>query len=512
AVQRNIYLIDNEGQILNILHLPQQQFTYIFKEFSVGENGELYHMQSSKDGIHILEWTFVENNEVENSYPDKFSEIYHFNQFIEQEPELEERPSLAKTTGSVTRSQALVTADEYVQHIWTATAANIGTTSLVTTPTWIVIGQNQRVPYKWGGFNTVAEFDAGIAAGKLAGDMNTSAGVDWSGCVGADCSGFVSVCWTSGRKTTSTFHEVSTQLSSFNDLLPADATNRAGSHIRMVVEWTADGRLVQIEETGSGWAARYYTWRLSDITAYVPIRYNNILNSSAPRPILLSVTSKPDSVTLSWTADESGDFTGYKVYRKSMGQSEYGVASAVSKGTQIVTIPQANDVHYDYFVAGYVESDSANYNASDIYSAKGTISGKQVLIVDGFDRFSGSYGSPVHSFGSSTAKALDEWDVAYEACANEAVISGDVDLKNYEVIWWICGDESTVDETFNNVEQDSVESYLKQGGKLFVSGSEIAWDLDNKGSTADKAFIHNYLKAAYTGDDAGNYSVTGELS
>jgi len=510
AVQRHILLINNEGEVLNTLHLPNQKYTYIFKEFIVGENGEFYHMQSSKDGIHILEWDYVENNVVENNYPDKFSENYHFNQFVEAEPELEDQPSLAKTTGSVTRSQALVTGDEFVQHIWTATSANIGTTSLVTTPTWIVIGQNQRVPYKWGGYNTVAEFDDGVAAGKLAGDMNTSAGVDWSGCVGSDCSGFVSRCWTSGRYTTSSFSQVSNQLSSFNDLLPADATNKAGSHIRMVVEWTNDGKLVQIEETGSGWAARYYTWRLSDITAYVPIRYNNILSSSAPRPTLLSLTSKPDSMIFNWSADESGVFTGYKVYRKSLTQSEYSVAAVVAKGTLSVTIPQANDVHYDYFVAGYVESDSVNYNASDIYSAKGTSSGKQILIVDGFDRFSGSYGSPVHGFGSSTAKAFDEWDVAYEACANDAVISGDVDLKDYELIWWMCGDESTADETFNSVEQDSVESYLKQGGKLFVSGSEIGWDLDNKGSTADKAFIHNYLKAAYTGDDAGNYSVSGE--
>jgi len=505
-------LINNEGEVLNTLHLPNQKYTYIFKEFTVGENGELYHMQSSKDGIHILEWDYIENNEVENSYPDKFSENYHFNQFVEAEPELEEPTFLAKTTGSITRFQALVTADEYVQHIWTATAANIGTTALVTTPTWIVIGQNQKVPYKWGGYNTVAEFDAGVAAGKLAGDMNTSAGVDWSGCVGADCSGFVSICWTSGRYTTSSFNQVSTQLSSFNNLLPADATNKAGSHIRMVVEWTADGRLLQIEETGSGWAARYRTWYLSEITAYVPIRYNNIL--SAPSPTLLSITSKTDSMTFTWTADESGVFTGYKVYRKSMAQSEYSVATAVAKGTQIVTIPQANDVHYDYFVAGYVESDSANYSASDVYSAKGTITGKQVLLVDGFDRFlgTGSYGSSVHSFGSSTAKALDEWDVAYEACANEAVISGDVNLRDYDLVWWICGDESTDDETFNNVEQDSVESYLKQGGKLFVSGSEIGWDLDNKGSTADKAFIHNYLKTTYAGDDAGNYSVSGQAS
>ncbi|MDZ7822443.1 MAG: T9SS type A sorting domain-containing protein [Candidatus Marinimicrobia bacterium] len=99
--------------------------------------------------------------------------------------------------------------------------------------------------------------------------------------------------------------------------------------------------------------------------------------------------------------------------------------------------------------------------------------------------------------------------MAYESCANETVINGDVDLKDYDLVWWILGDESTVDETFDGTEQDSVESFLKQGGKFFVSGSEIGWDLDNESSSADKAFIHNYLKAAYAADDAGNYTVNG---
>ncbi|MCD6336863.1 MAG: hypothetical protein J7M01_01355, partial [Candidatus Marinimicrobia bacterium] len=513
AVQRNILLINNEGKILNTLHLPNQQFTYIFKEFSVGEQGELYHMLSSKDGIHILEWRFVKNDETENDYPEQFSEIYHFNQFAEAEP-VQGSPIFAKKTdAAVTRSEALAIGNEYVTHTWTATAANIGTTSTITTPQWVVVGQNTRIPYKWGGWSTVAQFDAGIADGLYAGDVNTSS-VDWGHSVGADCSGFVSVCWKASHKYgTSTISGCSSQLSSYNDLLPADATNKAGSHIRMVVEWTADGKLVQVEETASGtpgWAARYYTWRLSDITAYVPIRYNNILNSSAPRPTLLSVESKFDSVSLKWTADESGVFTGYRVYRKTKAQNNYDVVAELAKGTQTVTVPQTNDIQYDYFIAAYNASDSTNFNASDVYAAKVTALGKQILIVDGFDRYSGSYGSPVHEFVRTTANAMDEWDIAYGSCANEAVISGNVDLKDYDVVWWICGDESTADETFNDIEQDSVEAYLKQGGKLFVSGSEIAWDLDNKGSTADKTFIHNYLKTAYAGEDAGNYSVSGE--
>lgn len=45
-----------------------------------------------------------------------------------------------------------------------------------------------------------------------------------------------------------------------------------------------------------------------------------------------------------------------------------------------------------------------------------------------------------------------------------------------------------------------ISTYLDNGGNLFVSGSEIAWDLDYKGSTTDKNFIKNYLKIKYLND------------
>ncbi|MCK4813265.1 MAG: hypothetical protein KAT14_04935, partial [Candidatus Marinimicrobia bacterium] len=333
SVARYVYLLDEQAHIMARILLPQQQYTYIFREFYVDTKGELYHMQSSKDGIHIIRWKYhADTPEIDAEYPEQFNETYHFNEFIEQKPEAELVSFAKAADGIVTRTQALVTGDEYVQHIWTATASNIGTTSTVTTPSWIQIGQNQRIPYQWGGWSTIVQFDAGIAAGKLAGDMNTGP-VDLNNSVGADCSGFVSVCWNTSKKyRTSTFYNCSSQLSNFNNLLPGDATNKAGSHIRMFVKWTNDGKLVQVEETASGnpgWAARYYTWTLSQITEYVPIRYNYIQNSLIPRPTLLALISESDSVSISWTADESYNFTGYKIYRKQLNEENYTLIAII---------------------------------------------------------------------------------------------------------------------------------------------------------------------------------------
>jgi hypothetical protein len=102
----------------------------------------------------------------------------------------------------------------------------------------------------------------------------------------------------------------------------------------------------------------------------------------------------------------------------------------------------------------------------------------------------------------------------FSTCANEEVANGNVNLASYDVVIWILGDESTADETFSSAEQLLVQDYLRNGGKLFVSGSEVAWDLDRpSGPTqADRDYLHNFLKARYAGDDANEYAVSGDAA
>lgn len=517
-VQRYVYVLDDYANVLARIRLPQNQYSYIFREFDLGPEGALYHMQSAEDGIHIVRWEYDPGLPgKEFDYPGEFSEVPHFNGLSEAEPAIANPPlrkDAVSSATTVTRGEALEIADAHVRHVWTATAANMGKRGLAVSAPWVQVGVNTSIPYKWGGWNTIAQFDAGIAAGKLAGDINTSA-VDWTYSVGNDCSGYVSICWKTAQKYgTSTIGNVSYQLSSVNDLLPGDATNKSGNHIRLFVEWTNDGKLIQAEATSNGtpgWFTRYYTWTVSGISGYVPIRYNNISGGHVPRPTLLSAVSSTDSVTLSWTADESTAFAGYKIYRKRCTEEGFSEVKTVPMGSFNATVAQEPNMHYDYKVSAYHQESSVPELSSDVYAVKHLNAGKQILIVDGFDRFSGSgsYAYPTHDFGAKAAAAMNCRNIAYESCANEAVIDGTVDLKDYEMVWWILGDESTVDETFNAVEQDSVESYLERGGKFFVGGSEIGWDLDNKGSTADKDFIRNYLKAAYLEDDAGSYGVSG---
>ncbi len=96
---------------------------------------------------------------------------------------------------------------------------------------------------------------------------------------------------------------------------------------------------------------------------------------------------------------------------------------------------------------------------------------------------------------------------AIDSCANEAIINGDIDLQDYQVVIWILGEESTADSTFDPTERSLVQAYLNSGGNLMLSGSEIGWDLDWQNNGRD--FFRNYLHAVYEADSSQTFTVQG---
>jgi hypothetical protein len=151
-----------------------------------------------------------------------------------------------------------------------------------------------------------------------------------------------------------------------------------------------------------------------------------------------------------------------------------------------------------------------------------------VLIVNGFDRHDRSqdFAYPYAYTGDGVVDRVwprynNSFDYVVQAhsainasrpgvhvssTSNEAVFNGAVNLTDYQAVIWISGTESTVDDTFNATEQTKITQFLAAGGNLFLSGSEIGWDLDlqNNGRT----FYENTLKGNYVADDAGTYTAT----
>lgn len=122
------------------------------------------------------------------------------------------------------------------------------------------------------------------------------------------------------------------------------------------------------------------------------------------------------------------------------------------------------------------------------------------LFVDGFDRiFGGSWHQPTHNF---VALLGNSWNQAYRTASNEAVAESTVQLSRYTHVFWMLGDESTADRTFDDREKSAIEEYLSGGGKLVVSGSEV-------GYATSSTWLSGTLHASYVNDDAGSDQVEG---
>lgn len=103
-------------------------------------------------------------------------------------------------------------------------------------------------------------------------------------------------------------------------------------------------------------------------------------------------------------------------------------------------------------------------------------------------------------------KAVSAFGYAFDSCQNEMVASSGGLLEQYDAVIWACGQESTADETFSAAEQAKIAEYRNGGGHLFVSGSDIAWDLARASgpTAADRAFFSEHLKAGLASDAHGN--------
>src|SRR5262249_29172561 len=143
------------------------------------------------------------------------------------------------------------------------------------------------------------------------------------------------------------------------------------------------------------------------------------------------------------------------------------------------------DVHYPYTQAGYAHPDPDG-TTNRVWS-----------------RYNNSF-----DYVTQIAPAIQgsRPGTHFDSTSNEAVINGSINLGDYKTVIWILGTESTANHTVDATEQAKVTSFSNGGGNIFISGSEVAWDLDaqNNGRT----FYESTLKANYVADDANTYTAT----
>jgi len=123
------------------------------------------------------------------------------------------------------------------------------------------------------------------------------------------------------------------------------------------------------------------------------------------------------------------------------------------------------------------------------------------LVVVGFNRnIAGNHGM----FVRQHAEALVALDKLVASATNYGVIAELVNINDFPFVSWMLGEESTVDVTLNATERNIVINYLEAGGFLYISGSEIGWDLGRAGSAQNAvAFFRDYLKSIFVATSPG---------
>lgn len=206
----------------------------------------------------------------------------------------------------VTPGDALATARRLASHEWRPFSKNIlhgkdrsgvlvntpdaGFREQAERPGWWMLGEvNTGVPYKWGGFDDAASFDAAVANGLAAGDVSTPAkrradnAAVSTQAAGLDCSGFVSRCLGLPRVfDTTQLPSLCTVLPSAQDLRPGDLLNIPRRHVLLCAGWaTPDRSWIYFYETGGApdyWRPGLKQAPLDALLAlgYQPLRYRGM--------------------------------------------------------------------------------------------------------------------------------------------------------------------------------------------------------------------------------------------
>jgi hypothetical protein len=286
------------------------------------------------------------------------------------------------------------------------------------------------------------------------------------------------------------------------------------------------------------------------------VRYMNqfdglALNFLPEPPFNVRVVATNSVILLSWSTPaaqgNSGAATGYVVYRSTDGYG-FGNPVSVSGGstTSLTLSNLAADTDY-YFRLTAVNAGGESFPSETVGCRRPSSAwSSRILFVNGFARFDRTlnlrqtqttrqYRPPGYNANAGTMervlpRSVNSFDyvvphgkaisaaglMGFDSCQLQAVTNGTVSLTNYGIVLWQCGNQSSADRTFNSAAQAKVAAFLAAGGQLFVSGAEVAWDLDRASgpSTADRNFLHNQLHASLvnnTNDDSGVYTFTPAL-
>lgn len=221
-----------------------------------------------------------------------------------------------------------------------------------------------------------------------------------------------------------------------------------------------------------------------------------------------------------WKKGAESDLVGYRLYYavddsltewrlvadESTLTKDVGEFSVASPADYL--IPTNRQVHY-YTITSVDESGQESQK-SDLFAKSDLTDDRDyqtAMIINGFPKKDDEGVSISHNFIESYFAPLSISNSVVISSASKQHFLDDIDafsLEDYDLIIWFTGDNTNHENTFQVKEMYRLAQYLDGGGNLFVSGSKIGYDLDERKSDfTDTLFYYQYLKSNfyYVGDE-----------
>ncbi len=243
-------------------------------------------------------------------------------------------------------------------------------------------------------------------------------------------------------------------------------------------------------------------------TVYVPVEVQEEDFLPPQPPVMKYVKQVTDGFQIAWYPNPEDDLAGYRLYY-SYDNSNWSLRYDESKlppdsTTVTFNTSISNDIYFKLEAVDNAPIPNVSH-ASEVYGLKLNDTGMKILVVDGFDRNdeSGAWQQPSHDFAYNYGHAISENGFYFDCCSNDALLDSTVSLHDYFAVCWFLGDEGEKDETFSPEEQSLVRDFLASDGRLFISGTNVAWNLDLDSdcystTEGDNVFLNEVIKANYS--------------
>ena len=298
-----------------------------------------------------------------------------------------------RESAAITRDEVIATARAFVYHPWRCETKNLTASCSSTYESFYVPGDYLGLPYDWGGYMNLFQFDQQISSGYGAGSPYNGDILDCT--AGVDCSGFASQCLHVSYHTTSMLPDI-TQAIAKPDLLAGDIVNKAGYHVVVFSHLLGSGEPYLYESSPPNTRVNA-TGGWSYLSGYTPRRYTEVTGASAGNPVgtldnPIQIGSFPYTDSRDTKTSSSDVIDGCAL---APGTSESGpeyVYQATFSQPGSLTVSVSDDVGVDIDVHLYGSANTSDCLARhDTSFTKAVDCGTYLIVAD---TFAGSSESP----------------------------------------------------------------------------------------------------------------------